>query len=208
MSQGVKNVFVVLDGIDGCGKSTQARRLVARFEREFGARPVHVRDPGTTAVGERVRAILLDRELELAAGTEALLFCAARAQMLAETIAPALAEGRTVICERFHAATFAYQAVAGGLNEADVLALLRTWAGAPRPDLELILELPPERAAERRSTTADRIEAKGLEFQRRVAAGMARYAELVPHARRIDALGTQAEVEERIFAEVRRALVS
>jgi dTMP kinase len=202
----VKNVFVVLDGIDGCGKSTQARRLVARFEREFGARPVHVRDPGTTAVGERVRAILLDRELELAAGTEALLFCAARAQMLAEVVAPALAEGRTVVCERFHAATFAYQAVAGGLKEKDVLTLLRTWAGAPRPDVEVILELEPERAAERRSTTADRIEAKGLDFQRRVAVGMARYVELVPQARCVDARGEEADVEERIFAEVRRAV--
>ncbi|MBI5432196.1 MAG: dTMP kinase [Planctomycetes bacterium] len=196
-------MFVVLDGVDGCGKSTQAKRLVARLEREFGARPLHVREPGTTEVGERVRTILLDRELVLAPRTEALLFCAARSQMLDEVVAPALREGKSVVCERFHAATFAYQAVAGGLDETQVLALLSTWAGEPRPDLELILDLPPERAALRRQGASDRIEAKGLEFQRRVAAGMLRYAALVDRARRIDADGDEAVVEERIFAEVR-----
>ncbi len=199
-------MFVVLDGVDGCGKSTQAKRLVARFEREFGVRPLHVREPGTTEVGERLRAILLDRELVLAPRTEALLFCAARSQMLDELVAPALREGQSVVCERFHAATFAYQAVAGGLDETQVLELLSTWAGEPRPDLELILDLSPERAAERRQGAGDRIEAKGLEFQRRVAAGMLRYASLVERARRIDADGDEASVEERIFAEVRRGV--
>ncbi|MCK6446317.1 MAG: dTMP kinase [Planctomycetes bacterium] len=201
----MKPLFLVLDGVDGCGKSTQAKRLVARFEREFGARPLHVREPGTTLVGERLRAIVLDRELELSARTEALLFCAARSQMLDEVVAPALARGTSVVCERFHAATFAYQAVAGGLDEDRVLQLLTQWAGAPRPDLEVILDLDPALAAARRSELGDRIEAKGLEFQRRVALGMRRYAERSERARVVDATGDERAVEDRIFAEVLRA---
>lgn len=200
----MRAIFVVLDGVDGCGKSTQAKRLIARLERTRGARALHVREPGTTRVGERLRAVLLDRELEISARTEALLFCAARAQMLDEVVAPALAAQQSVVCERFHAATFAYQAVAGGLDERRVLDLLEHWAGDPRPDLELILDLDPERAAERRARAGDRIEAKGLDFQRRVADGMRRYASRVPRARLIDAQGSEAEVEERIFAEVQR----
>lgn len=201
----MKPLFLVLDGVDGCGKSTQAKRLVVRFEREFGARPLHVREPGTTRVGERLRAIVLDRELELSARTEALLFCAARSQMLDEVVAPTLAGGTSVVCERFHAATFAYQAVAGGLDEDRVLQLLTQWAGAPRPDLEVILDLDPALAAARRAELGDRIEAKGLEFQRRVALGMRRYAERTERARIVDATGDERAVEERIFAEVRRA---
>lgn len=196
---------MVLDGVDGCGKSTQAKRLVDRFEREFGARPLHVREPGTTRVGERLRAIVLDRELELSARTEALLFCAARSQMLDELVAPALDRGTSVVCERFHAATFAYQAVAGGLDEERVLELLTQWAGAPRPDLEVILDLDPELAAARRESAGDRIEAKGLDFQRRVAVGMRRYAERTERARIVDATGDPRSVEDRVFVEVLRA---
>ncbi len=197
--------FVVLDGIDGCGKSTQAQRLAERLGRETG-RPVrHLREPGSTRLGEGLRALLLGREFAPTANVEALLFAAARAQMLAELVEPALAVGEHVVCERFHPSTFAYQAVAGGLPEAEVLALLQRWAGKPAPDLLLWLDLSVDSALARRGRASDRIEDRGIEFQRAVARGYARYAELVPGVVRIDASRSADEVAEAVWREVTRA---
>ena len=168
--------FFVLDGVDGCGKSTQARRLVASLA-SGGGDPLHLREPGGTGAGEAVRALLLDPDTVLCAESETLLFAAARAQMLQEKVEPALAAGRDVVCERFHASTFAYQAIAGGLDPQVVMLLLQDWANDPTPDLELILMLDPDEAAARRGADTDRIEARGLEYQQRVAVGYAVYAE-------------------------------
>ena len=198
--------FLVLDGVDGSGKTTQAERLAAHLAERAGTRPLHVREPGSTRAGEEIRALLLQRGVPLAPATEALLFAAARRQMLEELVEPALAEGRDVVCERFHPSTFAYQAVAGDLDEDTVLELLERWAGTPAPDLELILEVDVERAALRRGAATDRIEDKGLEFQRRVAAGYRRYAERVSRAHLVDGEGCPAEVETRIRRTIETAL--
>ena len=139
--------FIVLDGIDGCGKSTQAKRLVAALGRRSERAPLHVREPGSTAVGEGLRALLLAPEHDLDPGTETLMLAAARRALLRERVAPALAEGRDVVCERFHPSTYAYQAEAGGLDGAAVLELLCGWAGEPEPDLVILLEVPPAQAA-------------------------------------------------------------
>ena len=203
--------FIVLDGVDGCGKSTQARALARVLAREAGREPLHVREPGSTAAGERIREVLLSRELELGPAVEALLLAAARRQMLDELVAPALAEGRDVVCERFHPSTFAYQAVAGGLDEEAVLALLHGWAGAPSPDLVVLLELDPAAASARRGAATDRIEDKGDAFQARVAEGYRRYAERRGSAAVeervvvVDGDGSPEAVLERVLAEVRRA---
>jgi dTMP kinase len=197
----LRGLFLVVDGIDGCGKSSQAGLLVERLGVEPG---LHLREPGSTALGERLRGLLLGRELEIEPAVETLLFAAARRQMLDELVAPALARGATVVCERFHPSTFAYQAVAGELDESRVLELLHGWAGAPRPDLILLLDLEVELAARRRGAATDRIEAKGLEFQRRVAEGYRRYAELDPTVVLVDARGSREEVHARVLAEVRR----
>ena len=100
--RGPRGAFFVLDGIDGCGKSTQAALLTQALERA-GRRPLHLREPGSTPAGERIRALLLARDEALSPAVEALLVCAARAHMLAARVAPALADGRDVVCERFHA---------------------------------------------------------------------------------------------------------
>ena len=199
--------FFVLDGIDGCGKSTQARLLVSVLARAGEAPPLHLREPGSTTAGERVRALLLDPASDLSPEVETLLFAAARRQMLDELVRPALADGRHVVCERFHAATFAYQAVAGGLDEDAVLELLERWAADPAPDLELLLDLDLDTAVERTAQrgAVDRIEAKGIAFQRRVAEGFRQYAERVPRVVVIDANGTPDEVARRVRAEVQRA---
>lgn len=190
--------FIVLDGIDGCGKSTQARRLAESLSQARGVPALHLREPGSTKVGERIRELLLSREHELDPGVELLLFAAARRQTLRELVRPALAQGRDVVCERFHASTFAYQAIAGGLPEDDVLAVLLRWADDPRPDALILLDIDPVDAARRRDGPADRIEAKGLEFQRRVAEGYRRFAELQPSTVVLDGSASADEVARAV----------
>jgi dTMP kinase len=207
-------MFVVLDGIDGCGKTTQAARLAQSLAAETRAETLHLREPGSTSLGESLRAILLEPGKVLSPAVEALLFAAARRQMLDEVVAPALARGAQVVVERFHSSTFAYQGCAGGLGEELVLELLERFAGAPSPDLVLILDVPPEIASRRRShekrgsssAATDRIEGKGLEFQRRVAEGFRRYAAVAPNTRLVDASRSVDEVAASVLAEVRRAL--
>jgi dTMP kinase len=200
-----RGLFIVLDGVDGCGKSTQARRLVEALSAEGGALPLHVREPGSTRVGEALRAILLAREHDVGPRVETLLFAAARAQMLDELVEPALASGRDVVCERFHPSTFAYQAVAGGLDERHVLELLERFAGQPKPDVVIVLDVEPKTAAARRTNATDRIEDKGLEFQRAVARGYARYAETVPGTIVIDGARDESTVARDILIRVNLA---
>ncbi len=196
--------FLVLDGIDGCGKSTQARLLVEDL-REEGGDPLHLREPGSTGAGERIRDVLLAREVELGAAAEALLFAAARRQMLDELVRPALEAGRDVVCERFHASTFAYQAVAGDVDEDELLAMLEGWAGEPAPAVTVILDLEPEAAAGRWGGEADRFEARGLAFQRKVAEGYRRFARRASRVAVVSAEGSPEEVAARVRAEVPRA---
>lgn len=200
--------FLILDGIDGCGKSTQAKRLFdALAERAAGEGrpgPIHLREPGSTALGERLRELLLDGEAEIGPESEALLFAAARRQLLRERVAPALSEGRDVVCERFHPATLAYQAHAGELDFDEVLSLLTDWAGSPTPDLCVLLEMDPERAALRRGDAEDRIEARGLEYQTLVAEGFRRCAERIDWVVSVDGEGAVDEVAGRVWEEVER----
>jgi dTMP kinase len=198
-------LFLVLDGVDGCGKSTQATRLAERL-RAQGRTVHHLREPGSTAVGEALRSLLLSVEVQLGPEVETLLFAAARRQLLDECVLPALAAGETVVCERFDSSTYAYQAVAGGLDGDELLALLRTWAVPRAPDLVVLLDLDPELAATRRGGPTDRIEAKGLEFQRRVAEGYRSYADRVGGVVRVDAMGAVDDVSGRIWREVERVL--
>lgn len=198
MATARKARFIVLDGIDGCGKSTQARLLAEHLTRASGVPALHLREPGSTRAGERIRELLLAREHDLDPGVELLLFAAARRQTLRELVAPALEAGRDVVCERFHASTFAYQAVAGGLPESDVLALLFRWANEPEPDALVVLDVDPREAATRRAGPTDRIEAKGLEFQLRVAEGYRRFATLQPSTRVVDGRGSVEDVARAV----------
>lgn len=194
--------FVVLDGLDGCGKSTQAARLADHLRQRTARTVHHLREPGSTRLGEALRALLLERGEPLSAAVETLLFAAARAQMLSACVEPALARGEHVVCERFHPSTFAYQAIAGGLPEQQVLRLLREFASSPLPDCVLWLDLPLELALARRGGARDRIEDQGSDYQRAVARGYARYAELDPTVRRIDAALDPDQVAAQIAAEV------
>jgi len=159
--------FIVLDGPDGSGKSTQLR-LLAEHLAGRGAAVLTTRDPGGTAIGEKVRRILLDASHgEMAVGCEVMLYMASRAQLFAEVIAPALREGRCVLCDRWVSATFAYQG-AGGVSAEAVRLAYRAALGEVWPDLTMILDLPAEAGLRRLKGAPDRVEGKDPAYHRRV----------------------------------------
>lgn len=202
-------LFITLEGIDGCGKTTQAALLADVLSRA-GVDVLSLREPGGVAISEKIRAILLDpANAEMGDTCELLLYEAARAQLVHQVIAPALAAGRAVVCDRFYDSTTAYQAYAAGLDPARVGAANELAVDGCHPDLTLVFELPVEEAARRaavRNGSPDRVEAKGLAYQRRVAEGFRTIAAAEPgRVRLIDAAGTPDEVFARVLAVLRAA---
>lgn len=190
--------FVALEGGEGAGKSTQAARLAGAF----GA--VLVREPGGTGPGEAVRSLLLDPATgDLDPRAETLLFAAARAQLVADVIEPALAAGRRVVADRFTGSTLAYQGFGRGLD-VDRVAEVCAWAAAGRwPDLIVLLDLDPEVAATRLAGAPDRMESAGDDFHRRVTAGFRTLAGRDPGRWAVvDAAGGPDEVAGRVAAVV------
>jgi dTMP kinase len=168
---GRRGRFIVLDGPDGCGKTTQLGRLDEAL-RARGAHTVRLREPGGTAAGEAIRGLLLDRrELRLTPIVETLLFEAARAQLTFEVIRPALARGAWVLCDRFDLSTTVYQGCAGGVGEAAVEKLSRQATGGLRPDLYLVLWAPPPTIAQRRRAGWKRKDAFSWRASRRLTGG-------------------------------------
>ena len=189
--------FITLEGGEGAGKSAQTRRLAARL-RALGFEVVATREPGGTPHAERLRALILSGALrDTGAAAEALAFSAARIDHIDELIAPALARGAFVVCDRFADSTRAYQGAAGDLPEQFIDRLERVAVGACRPDLTLVIDLPPEiglaRAASRRGQGGvDRFEAEGLNFHHALRAGFLDIARAEP-ARCVVIDGSQDE---------------
>ena len=157
--------FISFEGIDRSGKSTQATVLA----EELGDRALLVREPGGTIFSERVRGILKDPEVPLSPRAEALLFAAARADLVASVIRPALDEGRIVIADRFIDSSLAYQGVARGLG-IEAIADLNKWAAHElMPNMTLLIEIDPLVAISRGAEEHDRFEDEGASFQRKVA---------------------------------------
>ncbi|HEY4410842.1 MAG TPA: dTMP kinase [Acidimicrobiia bacterium] len=160
---GGRALFVVLEGGDGCGKSTQAAVLVARL-RELGREVVATREPGATGVGKAIRTLVLDAG-DLDPRTEALLIAADRAEHVAEVIRPALERGAVVVSDRHVPSSLAYQGVARGLGVDDI-ARLSEWAtGGLVPDAVIVLDVDPGVAAGRRAGPGDRMEREPAEFR-------------------------------------------
>lgn len=196
--------FITFEGIDGAGKSTHIDALAERL-RQRGAEVVCTREPGGTELAEKLRALVLHDPMD--ALTEALLVFAARHDHVQRVIAPALARGATVVCDRFTDATFAYQGGGRGFDAA-ILAQLEHWVhGTLQPVLTLWLDLPAEMAARRRAQAraADRFESEDLAFFERVRAGYAARMTASPQRfARIDSSLDKAAVSAQITAELER----
>ena len=198
-------MFISLEGIDGSGKSTQAK-LLAKAPRDD---VVLVREPGGTETGERIRGLLKDPSLDLNPLAELLLFCAARAELVAQVVGPAREAGRDVVCDRFSDSSVAYQGVARGLGAERVEEICDLATGGVWPDLTILLRLEPDRAAKRIGRRkADRFEEEGIELQRLVAEGYDEVARRHPDRIRIvDADGNRDSVHAAVLAEVQAVRV-
>lgn len=198
--------FISFEGIEGSGKSTQVQCLLEHLRRQ-GVAAMATREPGGTPLGERLRAVLLDPASHPTPTAELFLLEAARAQLVATVILPALESGTTVIADRFADSSVVYQGVARGLGIAVVEGMNRLACGGLEPDRTLILDLPVEvglpRARSRASTTPvnRRFEDEGEAFHRAVARGYRELAARQPHrVRLVDGDGSVAEVHRRVLA--------
>jgi dTMP kinase len=201
-SLAVGGLFVTFEGIDRSGKTTQARMLT----HALGERALPVREPGGTPVGERVRSILKDPAVELGLRAEALLFAAARAELVDGVIRPALADGRVVVSDRFLDSSLAYQGGARGLGMDEVARINRWATGGLVPDLTILLAIDPAAAVER-GAEDDRFESEGVAFQRRVQEAYEQMAGAEPARwRRVAADRAPEEVHADVLAAVESAL--
>jgi dTMP kinase len=202
-----KGLFLVLDGGEGCGKSTQAKLLREYIEGVVGpsGRAAHVfRDPGTTRVGEMIRAILLNPDhTEMGMRCEMLLYMAARAQMMSETILPLLRKGDVVISDRFVSSTLAYQLGGEGLTEQEIVAVGGIAISGRWPDLTMILDMPAERSIARVQRAKDRIEQRPPEYHQRVRQGFLSQASTHPERYRV--INADRSVEQ-VQADMRSAV--
>lgn len=196
-----RGLFIVLEGADGVGKSTQVALLAAWLDA-LGVPSLTTREPGGTPVGEAIRGLLLDRtDLDVPPEAELLLILAARAAFVRQVVRPALEAGTTVVADRFALSTLAYQGYGRGLDLARVRAGIDVATGGLRPDLYLLLDLPDEEAAARRARTGaepDRIEREGAAFRRAVREGYLALVASEPDVELVDARGTPEEVHERV----------
>lgn len=191
--------FIVLDGPDGCGKTTQAKLLAQWLERQDVVTETF-RDPGDTAIGEKIRQVLLNPEhIAMGTTTEVLLYMAARVQLWQEKIAPALAKKKCVILDRWLSSTCAYQGCAGGFGINQVIKLATDSLGMPWPDLTFVLDVDLETSANRLSDQPDRMEAKPRQYHQKVREGFLELAHRQKNILVVDAAGSVEIVQKEIL---------
>jgi dTMP kinase len=194
--------FIVFEGVEGSGKGTQIR-MAREFLEEKGYEVLVTREPGGTELGERLRETLLDRELTLDARAEALLFAAGRAQHAVRVIRPALEKGKIVLSDRYLDSSLAYQGVARGLGEHDILALSAWATQGLFPDLVILLNIDPEKGLARSQGEPDRIESEHGSFHMKVADAYLHIAD--EHPERVVVVEADDD-PGTVHREVRRAL--
>lgn len=196
-------MFITLEGVEGCGKTTQARQLAAHLEAR-GMRTLVTREPGGAAISEQIRAIVLDNKNDgMEPMAEALLYVASRAQFVAEVVRPALAAGIIVICDRFADSTLAYQGYGRGLDVGTLKQLNAIATGGLAPDITFLLELPVAEGLDRRHKegNANRLDNAGSAFHERVRNGYHALAAAGPQRWRvIDAGAAEPVVASDIWA--------
>jgi dTMP kinase len=191
-------LFISLEGVDGSGKSTQARLLA----EALGPETVSIREPGGTDAAERIRELLADGSISLEPLAELLLFLAARADLTERVIVPALEQGRDVVADRFSDSSVAYQGSARGLGVGEVISLCDQSTEGLWPDLTLLLKIDPELSLVR-TDGEDRFEAEGLELQQAVAVAYEEIARIASdRIVVIDAEGSVEEVHQRVIEAV------
>jgi dTMP kinase len=192
-------LFISLEGVDGSGKSTQARLLV----EALGEGTVAIREPGGTQAAERIRELLADPSVELEPLAELMLFLAARADLTERVIRPALEAGTHVVADRFSDSSVAYQGAARGLGVGEVIGLCEIATDSLWPDLTLLLRIDPETGLGR-AESDDRFEQEGLGLQQAVAEAYEEIAQIASdRVEIIDATGSVEEVHERVMEAVR-----
>lgn len=194
-------MLIAIEGLDGSGKTTQAKLLAAHL-REKGKEVVLVADPGTTAAGRAIRAILLDQARQIGPLTELFLYEAARTQLVQEVIRPALAAGKIVIADRFALSSLAYQGHGRGLSLELVEQLNEIATGGLQPDLTILLDIPPEEGLRRKARGHDRMEGAEIDFHRRVHQGYLRALSAPPRGRALDGRASPEEIFRQIVALV------
>ena len=207
MGSGTKGLFITFEGLDGCGKSTQMD-LLADALRQRGYVVTITREPGGTVLGEDIRGLLLDpRHHGMSARAEALLYAAARAHLVEKIVRPALDDGQVVLCDRYFDSSLAYQGYGRSLGTDDIITL-NVWATECLfPDLTLFLDLDDDVRSTRMAAVPDRLEAEDDDFHQRVGQGYRELLLMHPHRiRRVDARGSEIEVQERVRAVVENEL--
>ena len=191
----MRGIFITMEGPDGAGKTTQIEAL-STYLREQGYEVLITREPGGTAISEAIRGILLDPEhKEMKSSTELLLYAAARAQLVAEVIGPAVDAGKAVISDRFVDSSVVYQGIARGLGVETVYEVNRPAIGKYMPDVTILLDLPAEIGIARKKDQAelDRMEQESLDFHRKVAEGYRQLAARDP--KRIQAIDATLPID-------------
>lgn len=200
----MKGLFITFEGGEGCGKSTQARALYTRLKRR-GIPALLSQEPGGTNLGRRIRD-LLKRQLStsISPAAELLLFNASRAQLVKEIIKPALKKGMVVICDRFYDSTTVYQGYGRGLDLVAVKAVNDFGAGGLKPDLTILLDIPPSHGLNRkRRIVEDRFEQEAVRFHKRVRSGYLKLARMEPERWLvINGRLPRAEITKRIWKHV------
>ena len=206
-------LFITFEGTEGCGKSTQINALAARLQDQ-GQQVLQTREPGGTPLGEAVRNLLQHDEAGVGMSPEAelLLFTASRAQLTRERILPAIAKGEIVLCDRFMDSTTVYQGVARQINTQAVATINRFAVGEARPDLTILIDLPPEvgmaRVHARSDGQLDRIEQEAIEFFQAVRTGYLKLAESEPERFLVlDGSASVEVLEQQIWAAVQPRLL-
>src|SRR3989338_5168305 len=174
----MKGMFITFEGFEGSGKSTQIN-LLAGYLKKNGYPVLLLREPGSTRISEKIRAILLDKKNDfIREKTELLLYLAARAQLVEEKIIPALKQNKIVLCDRFQDATTAYQGYGLGLDIKLIKSFGEFVAAELKPDLTILLDIKVEEGLKRRGKNTDRIEQRSLSFHRRVKEGYLKIADM------------------------------
>ena len=200
-----KGMFIVMEGPDGSGKTTQIEML-SRCLKERGKECLITREPGGTAIGEQIRAVILNPENQaMSPAAEMLLYAAARAQLMKEVIVPALQAGKVVLSDRFLDSSLVYQGIARGIGIDKVYQVNALGIGDYMPDLVFFLDLPEEEGIRRKKgqKALDRMEQEGIDFHHLVAEGYRKILKDRPDVVRVDALQPEKMIHNKIIEHLR-----